>query len=155
MKMNDELSLMKELFSLLILTLFWSAPVCAQFVTRPDTISVKDNRPVYTETIASDPDVSSFLIVIEKGVPAHLHKAHTEYVVVISGEAKLYLDDSQYHIRPGDLIYIPALTIHEVEVLGEEPLRVVSIQSPEFKGRDRYFIPMRGREEEKREEGQY
>lgn len=146
---------MKITHRLIVISTLLSAHASAQLITRPDTISVKDDRPVYTETIASDPDVSSFLIVIEKGVPAHLHKAHTEYVVVISGEAKLYLDDSLYHIRPGDLIYIPALTIHEVEVLGEEPLRVVSIQSPEFKGRDRYFIPMRGREEEKREEGQY
>ncbi len=153
--MNSELRGMNLALRISTLLLFFATAASAQLVTRPDTISIKDDRPVYTEKIASDPFASAFVIVIEKGVPAHFHKEHTEYVYVISGEAELFLDDSIYHIAPGDLVYIPPVTIHEVEVTSDEPLRVISIQSPEFKGRDRYFIPMRGRDDQKTDEGRY
>lgn len=153
--MNSELRNMKSLLTFFLTLTCFGNFVLSQFVMRPDTVSVKDDRPVYSESIASDPHASSYVIVIEKGVPAHLHKEHTEYVYVISGEAELFLDDTLYVIRPGDLIYIPPVTIHEVEVLSDEPLRVISIQSPEFKGKDRYFIPLRDREEKSTEGARY
>lgn len=142
---------MVRLFALVMtLAPFYTA---AQFVTRLDTITVKQDQPVYTETIASDLFSSSFLIVIEKEVPAHFHKLHTEYVYIVSGTAELTLDTTVYMISPGNLIYIPQATAHSVWVTSDEALRVLSIQSPEFKGKDRYFLrPITKRSDE---EGRY
>lgn len=112
----------------------------AQLVIRPDTVSLKNDLPVYVEPIASDSLASSFLIVIEREVKAHFHAAHTEYVMVVSGHAQLELGGEGFSLAPGDLIYIPQGTPHSVEVIGEEALRVISIQAPEFKGKDRIFV---------------
>ena len=44
-------------------------------------------------------------------------------------------------IIPKDQITIPKGTIHEViKVIGETPLKVISVQSPKFDPKDRYFI---------------
>ena len=40
-------------------------------------------------------------------------------------------------IKAGDIIFIPANTFHEVKVTSEKPLKVISIQAPEFDGTDR------------------
>lgn len=112
----------------------------AQFVTRPDTISVKEDKPVYVEEIASDPMVSSFVIKIEKEVAVHFHKQHSEHVYVLSGKGLLTLDNESFTIEAGNLIYIPPATLHGVVVTSDEPMRVLSIQAPEFHGRDRVFV---------------
>lgn len=112
----------------------------AQFVMRPDTVSVKNDLPVFVEPLASDSLASSFVIVIDREVKAHFHAAHTEYVLVISGQALMDLGVEHFQVKAGDLIYIPKGTPHSVEVVGDAPLRVVSIQAPEFKGKDRIFV---------------
>lgn len=112
----------------------------AQFVTRPDTVSVKNDQPVYVEKLASDPFVSSFVIEIEKEVAMHFHKQHSEHVYVISGAGLLTLDNETFAIEAGNLVYIPQATLHSVVVTSDEPMRVLSIQAPEFSGRDRVFV---------------
>lgn len=112
----------------------------AQFVMRPDTVSVKNDLPVFVEPLASDSLASSFVIVIDREVKAHFHAAHTEYVLVISGQALMDLGVERFQVKAGDLIYIPKGTPHSVEVFGDAPLLVVSIQAPEFKGKDRIFV---------------
>lgn len=112
----------------------------AQLITRPDTVTVKNDQPVYVEKLASDPLVSSFIIEIEKEVAMHFHKQHSEHVYVISGAGMLTLDNETYTIEAGNLIYIPPATLHSVVVTSEEPMRVISIQAPEFSGRDRVFV---------------
>lgn len=156
MKIYDLAVNLHEMKTILLLsvTLIFNS-LSAQFIIRPDTITVKDDRPVYTEKIASDQYASSFVIVIEKEVPAHFHKVHTEYVYVLEGSAEMQLDDSLFRITAGDLIYIPSVTIHSVEVTSEEPLKVISIQSPEFMGKDRYFFRRPVRREENTDEGDY
>ncbi len=132
---------MRTLF--IYLLSYMSFTVHGQFVIKPDTIQAKDDRPVYSETLANDPFSTSFLIIIENEVPAHFHKVHSEYVYVLQGQGTLFLEDSLYQLRPGHLVYIPPATAHSVNVTSEEPLKVLSIQSPEFRGKDRYFLKPR------------
>ncbi len=127
----------------LVLIVCLTAGYCtanAQFVTSLDTISVKNDKPVYVEKLASDPLVSSFLIEIEKEVAMHFHKQHSEHVYVLSGAGLLTLDNETYRIEAGNLIYIPQATLHSVVVTSDEPMRVLSIQAPEYSGRDQVFV---------------
>ena len=58
---------------------------------------------------------------------------------MLEGSGDFTLGDTTQPIKKGDLITIPKNTWHGVEVTSKVPLKVVSIQSPEFKGVDRVF----------------
>jgi len=72
-------------------------------------------------------------------VKLHKHDFHTEHVYVLEGSGDFTLGNTTQPIKKGDLITIPKNTWHGVEVTSKVPLKVVSIQSPEFKGIDRVF----------------
>ena len=91
--------------------------------------------PVYT-----DKDVSTNVIFIKKGVKLHFHAEHTEQVLVLAGKADMTLGGENMPIKKGDFIIIPKGVQHSVRVKGRKPLKVLSVQAPEFKGKDRIFI---------------
>jgi mannose-6-phosphate isomerase-like protein (cupin superfamily) len=47
------------------------------------------------------------------------------------------LGNATFKISEGDVIFIPLNTFHSVKSTGKVPLKVLSIQSPEFDGSDR------------------
>lgn len=90
---------------------------------------------LYTDSLSS-----SFLIWVENHVKEHKHCKHTESIYVEGGEAIMTLENDTLIIKKGDFIVIPFNTYHSViKVLSAEPLKVLSIQSPEFLGDDRVF----------------
>lgn len=88
----------------------------------------------------SDSLVSTFVIWIEDEVPNHRHNTHSETVIVLSGTANMTLGNEVIIISRGDYVFIPMGTPHSVAVTGNEPLKVISIQAPEFDGSDREAI---------------
>lgn len=92
---------------------------------------------IHAQKISGDSLVSTFLIYIKENVPMHKHATHSENVIVLEGTATFILDGISQEIKAGDLIFIPADTFHEVVVTSEIPLKVLSIQAPEFDGTDR------------------
>ena len=121
--------------------------VCAGFVTgfkaqqlNADTVGLKtvsDN--LYNAPLFSDSLASSFVIVIKREVKPHKHLTHSEHVVVIEGSGNMRLGDKNLEIKKGDVVFIPKNTVHAVKSTGKQPLKVVSIQSPFFDGKDRVF----------------
>ena len=96
---------------------------------------------IHVLKIAEDTLQSSFIIWVKKGVKGHFHQTHTENLVVIEGKAIMTIGEETITIRKGDYINIPNQTPHSViEVLSRKPLKVLSIQSPLFDGKDRIFI---------------
>ena len=91
--------------------------------------------PVYT-----DAEVSTFVIFVKKEVKLHFHADHTEQVLVLAGKGVMNLGNETIPIRKGDFISIPKGVLHSVKVKGKKPLKVLSIQAPEFKGADRIII---------------
>ena len=45
-----------------------------------------------------------------------------------------------FEIKKGDVVFIPKNTAHAVKSTGKQPLKVLSVQSPNFDGKDRIFI---------------
>jgi quercetin dioxygenase-like cupin family protein len=128
--------------SLLLLFLVGNgASVAAQAVIDPDTLWCAVHQGAAKVTpLHSDSLASSFLICIHTGVKPHLHRAHTEHVLVLEGSGDMMLDGTRRSVKAGDVIVIPAGTVHSAVASGDAPLRVLSIQSPFFDGSDRLMI---------------
>lgn len=100
----------------------------------------EDTENIYVKKIASDANSSDFVIFIKKQVPLHKHLTHTETIFVLEGRGMFQQGEKKIEIGPGDYLRIPENTPHAVTVLSAEPLKVLSVQAPEFLGKDRVFI---------------
>ena len=128
---------MKNLFLLLFLF-----PLLATGQNQSlDTINAPSNYDnIYSRTIASDSLSSSFVIFIKKEVKKHKHAKHTENVYVLEGEGEMLLGDKTFKVKKGDIIFIPMNTVHSLKVTSFIPVKVLSVQSPRFDGKDRIFV---------------
>ena len=99
-----------------------------------------DYENIHVQKVYTDSTVSCFVIWVKNGVKPHYHAHHTENLVVIEGTAEMKVGDKSYTISAGDYINIPQGTVHSVKVTSETPIKVISMQSPEFLGKDRIFV---------------
>lgn len=130
---------MKKLW--LIILLLWGFTSFSQDYHHLDTINCPDSvSNVHVVPLYSDSLSSSFLIFIKKEVKLHKHAEHTEHVFVLDGEATMLLGDSTFTVKKGDIIFIPKGTPHRVTTTSKKPLKVVSLQSPHFDGKDRILL---------------
>jgi quercetin dioxygenase-like cupin family protein len=61
----------------------------------------------------------------------HTHDPPQDHIIVMrSGRMRWTVEDQSLEAGPGDVIVTPAGTPHAYEVLGDEPARVVCIDSP-------------------------
>lgn len=126
----------------LLIALFFACSLKAQtLIQSADTIkppAVYEN--VYSRSLYSDTsNVSSFIIFIKKEVKAHKHLEHAEHVIVLDGKAEMTLNDKTFLIKKGDVIFIPKNSFHSVKNKSKIPLKVLSIQTPYFDGKDRVY----------------
>ena len=99
------------------------------------------NKNISVQKISEDELHSTYMIIIKNKVPLHYHKDHSENIVVLEGSAIMKIGNDTLKIIPKDQITIPKGTIHEViKVIGKNPLKVISVQSPKFDPKDRHFI---------------
>ena len=95
---------------------------------------------MYVLPLSGDSLQSSFVIWVKQGVKEHFHREHSESVYVLEGEAMMSLGNELFLVRPGDYVFIPKGTPHSVtQVMGDIPLKIISIQAPIFDGTDRVF----------------
>ena len=110
----------------------------SQIIISKDSLTPPDDfTNIHVQKIAGDSLVSTFVIFIKENVPLHKHQYHSENVFILEGEGTITLGAITKEIKAGDIIFIPANTFHEVKVTSEKPLKVISIQAPEFDGTDR------------------
>lgn len=95
---------------------------------------------IFVTPLGSSETASEYVIFIKHKVKAHKHNNHTELVYVLSGEGVMRLGSAQHAIKKGDFIRINKGVIHAVVVTSETPLKVLSIQTPKFEGKDRIFV---------------
>lgn len=110
----------------------------AQIIISADSIQAPEEfANVHVQKIAGDSLVSTFVIFIKDNVPMHKHAVHSENVYVLEGEGIFTVGSITKEVKAGDILFIPANTFHEVKVSSEKPMKVISIQAPEFDGNDR------------------
>ena len=100
----------------------------------------EDFDNIKVQKLSSDDRASSFLIWVKKEVKAHWHELHTENLYVIDGTGDMTVGEKEFQLKPGDHITIPMNVVHSVKVTSQTPLKVLSIQAPEFLGKDRIYV---------------
>ncbi len=125
---------------LYILIFCFNQTANGQFIDLDTIHIIGDYENISSQKLYSDSLVSTFEIWVKKEVPLHKHVFHTEQVIVLEGEGNMRLGDEWKMIKAGDLIIIPAGTLHQVIVTSSTPLKVLSIQAPEFDGSDRVIM---------------
>ena len=99
----------------------------------------KEFENIHVKKISSDSSSSTFAIWIKQKVKLHKHVYHTENVLIDEGFGEFQINDSVYKVTAGDLIIIPKNTWHGVIVNSKSIMKVISVQSPEYFGKDRIF----------------
>lgn len=94
---------------------------------------------IHVKKISSDSSSSTFAIWIKQKVKLHKHVYHTENVLIDKGFGEFQINDSIYKVAAGDWIVIPKNTWHGVIVNSKKTMKVISVQSPEYFGKDRIF----------------
>lgn len=118
-----------------------SVSLYAQNVWQTDTMKVPDSaKNIWNQRISGDSLSSGFVIVIKKEVKAHKHVSHSEHICVLSGKAQMGLGDTVFELKEGMVVFIPQGTVHWVKVTSKVPLKVLSVQSPFFDGKDRVMV---------------
>ena len=111
-----------------------------------ESVNLKEIKPnadfdnIHIKKVYTDQNSTSFVIWVEKSVRPHFHKVHTESLYVIEGTAEMKIGDKTLTIKEGDYFTVPENTIHSVVVTSKIPLKVLSLQAPEFLGEDRHFV---------------
>lgn len=137
--MNLKNNTMKKL--VVFFLCFYALSTKAQNFQSLDTIKAPANyENIYSKNIASDSLSSSFIIFIKKEVKKHKHVSHSEHVYILAGEGQMILGDKTITVKKGDIVFIPKNTPHSLIVTSKEPVKVLSVQSPYFDGKDRVFI---------------
>lgn len=95
---------------------------------------------IWSKRITNDSLSSGFIIIIKNEVKLHKHQSHSEHVFVLEGKGLMTLADSVFKIKKGDILFIPQNTPHRVKVISKKPLKIISIQSPYFDGKDRIML---------------
>lgn len=99
---------------------------------------MKENVTVHS--MCSDTHESAYLIWVKDSVKPHYHQKHTELIYVISGRGNFYVGQEVYRLKEGDFVRIPEGSIHSFKTTSSEEVKVISIQTPEFKGKDRVWV---------------
>ncbi|GIV26358.1 MAG: hypothetical protein KatS3mg027_0172 [Bacteroidia bacterium] len=134
---------MKNIINTFLLMFFCGMALLsnAQIYISTDTIGNKtQSNNLYVKPISFDSLASGFVIIIKKEVKLHKHLYHSEHVVVLEGEGKMWLGEKEFTIKKNDVIFIPKNTPHKVITTSKKPLKVISIQSPYFDGKDRVML---------------
>ena len=130
-----------KILNLILLMFLLNHYSAQEFVTSTDRIEPinEDYDNISITKLSTNSDATTFAIWIKKKVKIHKHISHTEHIYVKQGKGKFQLADSLYNVKTGDLIIVPKNTWHGVIIESRNPMKVISIQSPEFFGKDRVF----------------
>ena len=134
------MKIMMSQISIMFLILFTFVHTSkAQVVANlPEKSPSKEAENVAVEQLATDSLCTSFMIWIKGGVKHHFHQSHTECIYILEGSGEMTLADSTFTVNAGDFVQIPKGVVHAVTAT--KPMKVLSIQTPQWIVEDRKFI---------------
>lgn len=125
---------------ILLVSILFSGLIFSQEITNIKNIQPEmEFENILVKKIETDSNSTSFVIWIKKGVKSHKHETHSEIISVIEGEGVMTINKKSFDIKAGDYFRIPENTFHSLKVTSNNSMKVLSIQSPEFLGKDRVF----------------
>ena len=94
----------------------------------------------WSKDIYSDSLVTSTLLWIKGTINSHKHELHTEHIYILEGSGDMSVGGETMSVIKGDIVIIPMNTAHSLKVTSMDPLKVISIKSPQYFGKDRVFV---------------
>ena len=88
------------------------------------------------EDDAADHKVKRITVTPHKRLSYQSHAKRAEHWFVVSGTAKVTLDDVDHLVGPGEAIHIARAAKHRVENPGDEPLVFIEVQHGTYFGED-------------------
>lgn len=128
---------MKRRYPLLLLALLAAGTAHAQKLLLSEIQPPADLDNIHVAKLNSDKNASDFIVFVKKYVPLHKHLLHTETLYILEGTGVMQLGDEEFEVGPGDYIKVPEGTPHGVRTTSTVPLKALSVQAPEFFGKDR------------------
>jgi mannose-6-phosphate isomerase-like protein (cupin superfamily) len=64
------------------------------------------------------------------------HQHRSENWVVVSGEASVHCDGSEFVLKAGESTFIPAKSKHRLSNLSDAPLHIIEVQCGDYLGED-------------------
>ena len=128
---------MKLCYPLLLLALFGGGIAQAEKLQLEDIQAPGDLDNIHVVKLYSDKHASDFIVFVKKSVPLHKHVFHSETIYILEGTGLMRLGDEEFDVKPGDFIKVPEGAPHAVKTTSEKPLKALSVQAPEFFGKDR------------------
>jgi mannose-6-phosphate isomerase-like protein (cupin superfamily) len=114
-----------------------------------DIHAIARNFPATASTMLIDtrltdePHASARIFRAYSPTPAHYHATCDEYLLVLSGRARMFLgsaDAEPFEVGPGQLIFFKKDTIHGMPEILEHPFVVLAVDTPRRDPSDVIFI---------------
>ena len=131
---------MKSKWIVLLVGIIGAGSVSAEKMSLAEIIAPADLENIHVVKVASDKNASDFVVFVKQQVPLHKHVSHSESIFVLEGTGTFRLGDKTLSIGPGDYVKVPEGTPHSLKVTSTIPLKALSIQAPEFFGKDRVSV---------------
>jgi mannose-1-phosphate guanylyltransferase/mannose-6-phosphate isomerase len=65
-----------------------------------------------------------------------MHHHRSEHWIVVSGTAKVQIDDTEHYVTENESVYIPITAVHALENPGKVDLELIEVQSGSYLGED-------------------
>ena len=111
--------------------------------------AIASNFPATASTMLIDTRLtdetaaSSRVFRVYTPAPAHYHATCDEYLLVVSGRARMFLgaaDAEPFEVGPGQLIFFKKATIHGMPEILEHPFVVFAVDTPRRDPSDVIFV---------------
>lgn len=86
--------------------------------------------------VGSTFQVKKITVSVEQKLSLQKHAYRSEHWVVVSGHARVNLNDDIFTLSENESVYIPVGAIHALENIGNEPLELIEVQSGDYLGED-------------------
>jgi|GEM_PF-862078 mannose-6-phosphate isomerase-like protein (cupin superfamily) len=80
--------------------------------------------------------VKRLTLGVGKSISLQKHLHRSEHWVIVSGVAKVTLDNDEVVLRKGESTYVGVGVVHRLENLGKIPLEIIEVQLGEYLGED-------------------
>jgi len=131
---------MKAKWIVLLVGVIGASVASAEKLSLAEITAPDDLENIHVVKVASDKNASDFVVFVKQQVPLHKHVSHSESIFVLEGTGVFQLGEKRLTIGPGDYVKIPEGTAHSLKVTSAMPLKALSIQAPEFFGKDRVSV---------------
>ena len=108
--------------------------IARKFPASADTMLI-DTR------LTDEQEASCRVFRIYVDVPAHYHATCDEYLFVVSGRCMFSMGEiAPFEAGPGQLVFFKKGTVHAIELLGDDSLVFLSVDTPRRDPKDVIFV---------------